>query len=71
MQHKPETLQAERQVLPVSYSVEDAAKALGIGRTFVFKLIKDGHLKAIKVGRRTLITLREIEAFLDRSQGAA
>lgn len=34
-----------RTIAPVSYSVEDAAEALGIGRTFAFHLIKEGKLK--------------------------
>jgi len=65
---KPEP---ERTVLPVSYSVEDAAKALGIGRTFVFQLIKEGKLKAVKLGRRTVVPVKECEAMLSRLGGAA
>ena len=65
---KPEP---ERIVLPVSYSVEDAAKALGIGRTFVFHLIKEGKLKAVHIGRRTLVPVAEVEAFMRRLGGAA
>jgi len=61
----------ERTVLPVSYSIEDAAKALGIGRTFVFQLIKEGKLKAVKLGRRTVIPVKECEALLSRFGGVA
>ena len=61
----------ERTVLPVSYSVEDAAKALGIGRTFVFQLIKEGKLRAVKLGRRTVVPVKECEALLARLGGAA
>lgn len=61
----------ERTIPPVSYSVEDAAKALGIGRTFVFQLIKEGKLKAVKLGRRTVIPVKECEALLSRLGGAA
>ena len=65
---KPEP---EPTILPVSYSVEDAAKALGIGRTFVFQLIKEGKLKAVKLGRRTVVPVKECEALLSRLGGAA
>lgn len=60
-----------RTVTPVSYCVEDAAKALGIGRTFVYNLIKDGKIKAVHIGRRTLIPVAEVEAFMSRLGGAA
>lgn len=71
--HKPQP-EPKREPLPIpalSLSVEDAAKALGIGRTFVFQLIKEKKLKAVKAGRRTLIPVREVEAFLERLGGAA
>ncbi|MDP2874571.1 MAG: helix-turn-helix domain-containing protein [Holophaga sp.] len=56
---------------PLAYCVENTAKVLGIGRTFVFQLIKEGKLKAVKIGRRTLIPVVEAEAFLSRQGGAA
>ena len=71
MRHPQPQPEPVRTIAPVSYCVEDAAKALGIGRTFVFQLIKEGRLKAVKVGRRTLIPVREVEAFLARLGGAA
>lgn len=58
--------ESERNVPSVSYSVEDAAIALGIGRTFCFHLIKVGKLRAFKLGRRTLVSVREVEAFTER-----
>ena len=58
-------------VVPVSYCVEDAARALGIGRTFAFNLIKEGKLKAVHIGRRTLVPVAEVEAFMSRRGGAA
>jgi len=54
---------------PLAYCVEEVAKALGIGRTYVFRLIKEGHLHAVKIGRRTVVPVREVEAFLARSSG--
>jgi excisionase family DNA binding protein len=56
---------------PLAYCVEDVAKALGIGRTYVFHLIKEGQLRAVKIGRRTLVPVREVEAFLVRIGGGA
>ena len=67
----PETQREPSPIPALSLSVEGAAKALGLGRTFVFQLIKEGRLKAVKIGRRTLIPVAECEAFLSRLGGAA
>jgi len=48
---------------------EDAAEVLGIGRTLIFRLIKEGKLKAVRIGRRTLVPVRELEALLARLGG--
>lgn len=53
-------------VKPVAHSVEDAAKALGIGRTLAYRLIRDGQLLAVRCGRRTLVPVTECEAFIVR-----
>ena len=68
---QPEPKREPSPIPALSLSVEDAAKALGLGRTFVFQLIKEGRLKAVKIGRRTLIPVTECEAFLSRLGGAA
>jgi len=46
--------------------VEEAAEILGIGRSMLFLLLKDGRLKSVKIGKRRLIPLLELEAFLLR-----
>ena len=58
-------------VVPLSFSVEDAATALGIGRSMTYQLIREGHLVAVKIGRRTLVPVKECEALLRRLSGAA
>ncbi|MCC6619211.1 MAG: helix-turn-helix domain-containing protein [Chloroflexi bacterium] len=40
---------------PRLLSVEEAATALGIGRSMTFRLIRTGRLRTVKVGRRRLI----------------
>jgi len=49
----------------IATSVNDAAKALGIGRTSVYQLIREGRLEAIKLGRRTLIKAASIRRLVD------
>jgi len=49
---------------PACYSVEATAMRLGVCRDYVFKLIKDGTLASIKLGRRRLIPHVAIEALI-------
>ncbi|MFZ1415499.1 MAG: helix-turn-helix domain-containing protein [Defluviicoccus sp.] len=54
----------------VAYSPEEVAIVCGIGRTLVYDHIKQGKLKKIKVGRRTLITADEVQRWLKSLQAA-
>ena len=47
----------------LAISINDTAKALGIGRSSVYTLLKSGRLDAIKIGRRTLLTTESIKRF--------
>ncbi len=50
---------------PISLSITDTTKATGFGKTTTYKLIKEGKLNAVKVGRRTLVTVASIKALLN------
>ncbi|MER7330943.1 MULTISPECIES: helix-turn-helix domain-containing protein [unclassified Micromonospora] len=41
--------------------VEEAARALGIGRSLVYDLIRSGRLRSFKVGSRRLIPAAAID----------
>ena len=45
---------------PLVLSVNDAAKALSLGRTSIYAMIAAGRLEAFKLGRRTLIKVDSI-----------
>jgi excisionase family DNA binding protein len=45
-------------------SVQEAAKAAGVGRTLIFDEIRKGRLTARKAGRRTIITIDALDAWL-------
>lgn len=50
---------------PIATSINEAAKALSLGRTSIYALIRDGRLEAVKLGRRTLIRVESIRRLLD------
>jgi excisionase family DNA binding protein len=49
--------------------VEEAAQLLGIGRSLVYDLIREGRLRSVKVGSRRIIPLTAIDDFLAAADG--
>lgn len=64
---KPATVPAPR----LAVGIEEAADLLGLGRSLLFRLIKEGQLRSVKVGKRRLIAVSELEAFMGRLQKGA
>jgi excisionase family DNA binding protein len=50
----------------LAYSVDEACSALSIGRTAVFDLLRRGEIASVKVGRRRLIPVASLDAYLAR-----
>jgi excisionase family DNA binding protein len=48
----------------LAYSPGEAARLIGVGRTFVYEQFETGALRSVKVGRRRLVTRKAIEDFL-------
>lgn len=51
----------------LAYRVPEACAALGIGRTSLYELVKDGKLRLAKVAGRTLVPRSELEKLLAAS----
>lgn len=49
----------------LAYSPQDAADALGIGKTRLYELIANGSLSAKKAGSRTLVLTSSMKAYLE------
>ncbi|UUL83442.1 helix-turn-helix domain-containing protein [Sphingomonas qomolangmaensis] len=50
---------------PITVSVEEAKRVLGIGTTKIYELMAEGHLKRVKLGRRTLIRTDSIRQLVE------
>ena len=50
---------------PVTISITSAKMALGLGCTTIYRLISEGQLETIKIGRRTLIKTPSIRALVN------
>ena len=50
---------------PLTTSINDTAKALSLGRTSIYALIREGRLETVKLGRRTLVKIDSIRRLLD------
>lgn len=50
---------------PFALTITSTAKATGLGKTTTYRLINEGQLTAVKIGRRTLVTVASIKALLE------
>ncbi len=50
---------------PLAISINETAKTLGLGRTSIYQMIKDGRLEAFKLGRRTLVKTESIRRLVN------
>jgi excisionase family DNA binding protein len=55
----------------LSYTVDEAAKGIGVSRSKIYKLVREGELTTFKWCGRTLIRADVLQAALDRASGAA
>jgi excisionase family DNA binding protein len=54
-----------RACLKVLLTVDEAARALSLGRTYTYQLIMCGQIASIKVGRKRLVPLVALRAFVE------
>lgn len=53
------------------YAIPEAADQLGISRAKLYAMIAGGEIKALKIGRRTLIAFEDLDAFVEYLKGQA
>ena len=49
----------------LAYTLGEAAEALTLGRSTVWKLVKAGKLRVVRVGSRALVPVKELQRFLE------
>lgn len=45
----------------LAYRIDEACRAIGIGRTSLYKLVETGELKLIRIAGRSLVPASELE----------
>lgn len=55
-----------RPVEKLTYRPEEAAEAIGVSRTTIYKEIQAGKIKTFKYGAATLIRRTELERLIDQ-----
>jgi len=61
----------QQETNKIAYRIDEAVKASGLGRTFLYERIASGELKSIKVGARRLILREDLLEFLRLPEGRA
>lgn len=49
----------------LTYTIDEASKVIGLGRTRLYEELNSGRLKGVRAGRRTLIPHASIEDWLN------
>ena len=60
--------EGERMLVPIPESCKELG---GISRTTAYKLVEDGELELVKIGRRSFVTMRSLEAYVHWLREAA
>ena len=48
-----------------TYRVEDVAAILSVSRTSAYRLIKEGHLKTVRIGNAIRVSKKSFDEWLD------
>lgn len=52
---------------PLTLTINDTARLLGIGRTHLYQLIRDGKIETISLGRRRLVKFASVRKLVEDS----
>jgi excisionase family DNA binding protein len=58
-------------LLKAAYGVSETTTVLSIGKTALYGLVKNGRLKPVKLGRKTLFLASDLARLLEELRGAS
>ena len=51
-----------------TYTVDEIAQMLNIGRTTAYTLVKEGHFKTVRIGSAIRVSKQSFDEWLDRQE---
>lgn len=54
---------------PLTCSVEEAAKILGVSRSMAYQLVRSEGFPTVKIGRRLLVSVKGLERWVEAQTG--
>ena len=61
---------AHPQITPLALRIDEACRFIGLGRTRLYSLIKEGKIRPVKIGGRTLIPVAELKRLVAAAMAA-
>lgn len=56
---------------PISVSIPEGARLLGVGRSTFYELINAKEISLVKIGRRSVVTFSSLKRYIDSKSGEA
>ena len=53
-------------ITPLSVGVDDGARLIGVARSMFYEILARGEIESFKLGRRRLVLVKNLEAFINR-----
>jgi excisionase family DNA binding protein len=58
----------QKNLQPLTYSIEGVSEVIGVKRTTIYKMLKTGELKSVVIGGRRLIPRSEVDRLLKNAE---
>lgn len=56
---------SNRSIEPLAFTISEACRVSGLGKTSIYRLVNEGKLELRKVGNRSLITARSLRHLIE------
>lgn len=55
------------QAPALALGIDEAARVIGVARSMLYEIVARGEIESFKLGRRRLILVNELKAFIERA----